>query len=171
MKLSEVLQDSEQSKKLRKILIRWHGDLQENRGERARLRREKSPLDVYTSNDFRRGIVSRLEREGFEFNESDLGRLAVPLGLISHIKTLENKDHFAKIFAKSDKGSADMKDVRFRKLLSIADEDYESLYIMLFRSIQLMGGKAGLKGLLEGGCYWNDYSRRRWAEKYYSVKR
>lgn len=171
MKLSEVLQDSAESKRLRKVLIQWHGYLQENRGERAGLRREKSPFDVYTSNDFRRGIVSRLAREGFDFDESDLGRLALPLGLIAHIKTLENKSHFAELFAKSDKGSADMKDVRFRKLLAVGDEELEDLYVMLLRMIRLMGGKAGLQGLLEGGCYWNDYFRRRWAEQYYSVKR
>ncbi|WP_415713904.1 type I-E CRISPR-associated protein Cse2/CasB, partial [Maridesulfovibrio sp.] len=129
------------------------------------------PFDVYTSNDFRRGIVSRLERKDFEFDEFDLERLALPLGLIAHIKTLDNTEHFAKLFAKSDKGSSDMKDVRFRKLLSIADGDLEALYLMLIRMIKLMGGKAGIQGLLEGGCYWNDYSRRRWAEEYYSVKR
>ncbi|WP_320171109.1 type I-E CRISPR-associated protein Cse2/CasB [Maridesulfovibrio sp.] len=171
MKLSDVLKDSEQSKRLRGILIQWHGELQENRAERAGLRREKNPLDVYVSNDFRRGIVSRLEQGGFDFDESDLERLAVPLGLISHIRNLENNNHFAELFAKSEKGSADMKDVRFRKLLSIADEEQDSLYIMLLRMIRLMGGKAGLIGLIEGGCYWNDYSRRRWAEAYYAVKR
>ena len=97
MKLSEVLQDSEQSKKFRKVLIQWHGNLQgKPRGERAGLRREKNPFDVYTSNDFRRGIVSRLERKDFEFDEFDLERLALPLGLIAHIKTLDNTEHFCK---------------------------------------------------------------------------
>ncbi|WP_319764149.1 type I-E CRISPR-associated protein Cse2/CasB [Maridesulfovibrio sp.] len=171
MKLSEVLQHSEESERLRKVLINWHKDLQENRGERARLRREKSPLDVYISEDFRRGIVNILYQENFEFNESDLGRLALPLGLISHIKILDDSAHFAMLFAKSDKGSAYMKDVRFRKMLSIAEGDQEALYVMMLRMIKLMGCKAGLKGLLEGGCYWNDYSRRRWAEQYYSVKK
>ena len=39
-----------------------------------------------------------------------------------------------------------MKDVRFRKLLSIADGDLEALYLMLIRMIKLMGGKGRYSG-------------------------
>ena len=88
-----------------------------------------------------------------DFDEPSLEKLAIPAGVLSHVKTLDSGTHFATMFARSDTGSANMKDVRFRKLLSIDDKDHDARYTMLLRMVRLMGDKAGLDGLVEGTCF------------------
>lgn len=173
MNLEDLLRDKdkESAKKLRSAIAEWHISLAENRGERAELRRAKSPLDIYISQAFRRGLVERLKSKGMEFGEPDLEKLSLMTGVLAHANNLDNKSPFAALFAKSEKGSVDMKDVRFRRLLSIPENDADGLYLMLIRLIGLMGGQASITGLLECSCFWNDFSRRKWAEAYYSVKR
>ena len=94
-----------------------------------------------------------------------------PWGVLSHVKSgrLVSQGHFAWLLAKSEKGDKEVRDVRFRRLLSINDYDRDALYLMLVRLVRYLDGTAELKSLVEGGYWWNEHTRRYWAYNYYSV--
>ncbi|WP_319778107.1 type I-E CRISPR-associated protein Cse2/CasB [Maridesulfovibrio sp.] len=171
LRLWDILKDNENSSLLYTHLIDWQNSLENNRGERAKLKRKKNPLEVYLSEDFRRGIVHTLVNNNFDFNESSLERLALPVGLLAHAKSVDSESSFATVFAKTARGSKDMMDVRFRKLLSISDTDHDAFYVTLIRLTRLADDKLGFKNFLWGTCFWNDMSRRIWAKQYYLVEK
>ncbi len=164
-----TLHDALNEPEFRRSLAAWLHGLEENRGARAELRRCKSHRDVYISRAFRRGLLPWLEKAGFDFGEAELERLALPVGVLAHAKTLTPETQFPRLLGKTDKGSEDMRDVRFRKLLSIADSDREGLYAMLVRLVRLLDGTAHVPSVIRAGAFWNDKIRRDWAEAYYSV--
>ncbi|KAB1442875.1 type I-E CRISPR-associated protein Cse2/CasB [Pseudodesulfovibrio senegalensis] len=141
----------------------WHG-LDKDRGQRAGLRRAKSRTEVYVSPAYRNGLVEKLAR--FELDEPDLERLALAAGVLAKARHLR-KGHFAAVFAREGKGSPDMRDVRFRKLLAVEDGEYDELYRMLVRFVDMCGGAASLGGLIRHTMYWNDQARMNWAREYY----
>lgn len=148
----------------------WHTGLKNDRGQRAELRRCKTLTDVFTSRAFWRGPVPMLRQAGFELDSRDWERLALPLGVLAWAETLDEKHtDFPVLLARDDKGSENVRDVRFRKLLSVGDNERDALYDMLRRLVRLLRGKADLRSLVEGAYYWNDQTRRWWAEKYYST--
>ncbi len=166
--MSKKLTNPKNRSALWSVLKRWQKSLEHNRGARAELRRAKSPLDVYVSTAFRRGLVPLLGKD-FELSEDELQSLALPVGVLAHARTLAKDIPFATLLAMTDKGSESMRDVRFRKLLSVGDDDHTGLYKMLIRLLKLADGKASLDGLVYGSMFWNEKTRYQWAEAYYSV--
>jgi CRISPR system Cascade subunit CasB len=142
----------------------WHSLGSSDRGQRAELRRARSRTEVYVSPAFRNGLVYKLER--FELAETDLERLALPAGVLAHGRKLRTS-HFGAVFAGEGKGSPDMRDVRFRKLLAVGDDEYDELYRMLVRLVRLTDGAASLNGLVRDTLRWNDRARLNWAKAYY----
>lgn len=135
-----------------------------DRGQRAELRRARSRTEIYVSPAFRNGLVDKLER--FELTEADLERLALPAGVLAHAARLSTA-HFGAVFAREGKGSPGMRDVRFRKMLAVGDDEYDDLYRMFVRLVRLTDGAASLNGLVRNTVYWNDKARLEWAKAYY----
>ncbi|WP_461211492.1 type I-E CRISPR-associated protein Cse2/CasB [Desulfocurvus sp. DL9XJH121] len=145
----------------------WHS-LEHDRGQRATLRRAKIPGEVFLNSAFWRGPVAALERKGFTFSLQDLERLALPLGLLAHAKSLADRDSLPRMLAQSGKGGEAVRDVRFRKLLAVGDEDRDGLYMMLIRLTRMLDGDVPLQSLVKGTFRWNDDTRRQWARQYYT---
>lgn len=142
----------------------WHSLGSSDRGQRAELRRARSRTEVYVSPAFRNGLVDKLAK--YELAENDLERLALPAGVLANARRL-GASHFGAVFAREGKGSPDMRDVRFRKLLAVGDDEYDELYRMLVRLVRLADGAASLNGLIRDTVYWNDKARLNWAKAYY----
>lgn len=160
MTLNEAVKDGE----FWKAVETWWGSLKEDRGQRAELCRARSRTDVFIAPAFRNGLVPRLAK--FELNEHDLERLALAAGVLANARKLR-KGHFATVFAREGKGSPDMRDVRFRKLLAIGDNEYDELYRMLVRFVRICDDTAALGGLIRNTMNWNDKARMEWAKQYY----
>ncbi len=150
------------------VLRQWWEGLEMDRGARAELRRAKSPAEIYVSRAFHRGLVAQLRHKGFEFSERLLERLALPAGALAHARKLSAETSFPRQLAAIPKASEEVRDTRFRKLLSVADSDRDELYRMILRLIRMLEGTVDLKSLTTGAVWWNDSTRRYWAEQYYT---
>lgn len=154
------------SEKFKTAVWQWWQTLDKDRGQRAELRRCSSWAEVYISAAYRDHLAAQMQAS-FALDEKDLACLALPAGVLAHARSLEKGLHFAKLFAQRGSGSPAMRDVRFRRLLAIADDKTDELFVMLVRLVWLMDDTAALPGLLEIGRFWNDQSRIRWAKEYY----
>jgi len=143
-------------------------ELEENRGNRAELRRAKTPTEVFVSAAYQRGFVRRLYAKGIVLDVHALQRLALPMGVLAHAKRLARGSHFARQLAQAGSGSQQVHDVRFRRLLAVQDRD--DLYLMLIRLLRYLGGEADPESLVKGGYWWNDNTRRQWAAYYYGAE-
>lgn len=162
MSLTEVLK----SEAFKGEVWRWWQSLEDDRGQRAELRRCCSPEEVYASSAYWDNLARRLG-EPFALDEIDLLHLALPVGVLARARVLESGTHFAALFAQRGQGSPAMRDVRFRQLLAIPDDRPDDLFTMLLRFVRLMDNAASLPGLLECGLFWNDTTRICWAKEYY----
>ena len=152
-----------------KALYAWWASLEHDRGQRAALRRAKTPDEVFIDAAFWRGPVAALRRADIDLADQDLERLALPLGVLVHARELTGKGHFATQLGRMDKGGQQVRDVRFRKLLAVDDQDREGLYRMLIRLTRILGGGVHPPSLITGGFAWNDNTRRQWARRYYAT--
>lgn len=147
-----------------KTVEAWWHSLEKDRGQRAELRRARNRTEAYVSPAYRNGLAEKLAE--FKLSEPDLERLALAAGVLANARTLY-KGHFAAVFAREGKGSPDMRDVRFRKLLAVGDDEYDELYGVLVRFVRMCDGKASLGGLIRDTRHWNDAARMQWATEYY----
>ncbi|MBE0448542.1 MAG: type I-E CRISPR-associated protein Cse2/CasB [Actinobacteria bacterium] len=143
-------------------LTDWWKQLDNNRGERALLRRCRSLADVVFSPAYHRlrWAVSR-------FGSVDDDRLALIAGLAARIKSNSEGISIARQMAtgKAD-GSAKVSGLRFRRLLKVRDQD--ELFTAMTRIIALLGGSVNLQSLTQSVYFWNDRTRKQWAFDYYS---
>lgn len=161
MNLRQVLNDDKFRTKVRS----WWSSLASDRGQRAQLCRCKTPMEIYISAAYRDGFVSKVS--GCGFSEDDLECLAFGAGLLAHARIWENRPLPA-VFAAYGKGSPGMRDVRFRKLLAIGENEPEELYTMLVRIIRQCENRGGSNLLFDVGIEWNQDVRNTWAKAYYS---
>ena len=180
MKVTAEMLKSEVYRKFKGDVRRWWQSLEDDRGQRAELRRCRTPTQVYVAPAYRDHFARILTETPFwlDGNEQEqaqeakdmewmLERLALPIGVLARARVLEHETHFAALFAQRGKGSPAMRDVRFRQLLAIPDGGFDALFTMLLRLVRLMDNVASLPGLLECGLFWNDTTRIRWAKEYY----
>jgi CRISPR system Cascade subunit CasB len=146
-----------------KILYDWWQGLDKNRGERARLRRCKNPLEVASVQVFFNPLF-KLEREGKVSSE----RLALVIGALSHVKTYQGGKPFPELMAepKTEGGSNyRVSELRFRRLLEIKDRD--ELYPAIIRMIKMVDSKANIYGLANDLYWWNERTKKEWAYRYF----
>lgn len=146
-------------------LRKWWASLDDNRGARARLRRAKTPDEVFISPDYQRGLLPLLKAAGIEMEPKDAARLARAAGVLAHVRTLLAEGHFARQLAPAESGQESVRDPRFKKLLATTDPD--DLFLMLRRLVAYLGGTAELRSLVTGASDWTDKTRRDWAIQYY----
>ncbi|MDP2211519.1 MAG: type I-E CRISPR-associated protein Cse2/CasB [Candidatus Aquicultor sp.] len=145
-----------------KALTDWWRELENNRGDRAVLRRCRSLTEVVFSPAYHRlrWAVSR-------FGSVDDNGLALIVGLAARIKSNSEGSSIAEQMAtgKSD-GSARVSGLRFRRLLKVQEKD--DLFTAMARIIALLGGTTNLQSLVQSVYFWNDRTRKQWAFDYYS---
>ncbi len=144
------------------ILHAWWKSLEDQKGERAALRRAPSPAEVVFFPAYHRlfAQVRPINREG----------LATVAGLASHLKedTGSSKSLPQQMATrKTGSDNAIVSGLRFRRLLAISDRDV--LYPMMIRIIRLLGKKANLLSLAESVYWWNESTWKNWAYDYYAT--
>ncbi len=148
--------------------IAWWKTLNEHRGDRAALRRCRTPAEVAFTPAFYR-LKAKVSPE------LDPEKLAAVAGILAHVDSLpetEKRETIAGVFARpADGGTAPrISDPRFRRLLRVADYDYTELYPMVTRLIRQLDRKvptSAVPSLIWGVYSWNQNTKRRWAEAYY----
>ncbi|MGE4535665.1 MAG: type I-E CRISPR-associated protein Cse2/CasB [Desulfovibrio sp.] len=166
MELRSLLYGStEQSAAFWATLRRWWDGLDRNRGARARLRRAKTPDEVFVSPDYQRGLLALLASSGIALDAYDAQRLAIGIGVLVHVKTALPEGHFARQLTPADESQESVRDPRFRKLLATTAPD--DLFLMLRRLADYLGGTAEIRSLVTGASDWTDKTRRAWAVEYY----
>lgn len=139
----------------------WHQDLDKNRGDRAALRRCRTPLEVAFLPAFYR-LAAAMQACG----RVDLDRLALVAGVLARVDPGDQgTDRFAQQLAADTGGRALVSDLRFRRLL--AEDDPERLYGLMIRLVRHLDGHAEMASLAEGLYWWNQKTKKRWAQDYY----
>jgi CRISPR system Cascade subunit CasB len=139
----------------------WHA-LNENRGDRAELRRCATLAEVAFTPAYH-----RLRLAVGKFGAPHADGLALVAGLAVRVKNDIADCAFAEQMAtgKSD-GSARVSGLRFRRLLKAKES--EELFTAMGRVVALLGGSVNLQSLAKSVYFWNDRTRKQWAFEYYS---
>ncbi len=142
--------------------IAWWQSLDDNRGDRAELRRCGTLAEVAFNPSYHR-LRQTVCRYGAVRDDG----LALIVGLAARVKSNTAAHTIAEQMAtgKTD-GSARVSGLRFRRLLKAKGQ--EELFISLGRVIALLGGGVNLQSLAQSGYFWNDITRKQWAFDYYS---
>jgi CRISPR system Cascade subunit CasB len=145
------------------VVMKWWGELEEHRGDRAELRRCRSPAEVV--------FVPAFYRLKAMMPESmNTMHLAAVAGILSHVEAhLDGTARTAELFAHpKERGSTPrVSELRFRRLLRVPDYSYDELYPMMTRLLRQIDRKAHLPSLIPAIYWWNSLTKRRWAESYY----
>lgn len=166
-------------------LFAWQSQLEEQRGQRAELRRAQAIIQVMLTEAFQTGFLPVIEESGFEVARSwQLEPLAMTAGLLASVKfgarTEGPELPFAQRMAMSGKqgvkGAAVHK-LRFRRLLAIDGARKDELYRALIRMIRMTDGfsapapfgRPKLADLVKAAFVWNEQLRRNWALDYYRI--
>ena len=173
----------------------WHTRLDENRGDRARLRRAERAEDVLLTDAFYRFLQTM--PHGWR-DESRIFSAAAVAGLLSHVrenhqppsrKQQDKKDKEAKRVAASfaeqlgtpveGQKRPYMSELRFQQLLKSRTTD--EFYRNVRRAVQLLGGRVNILSLANDIIQWHkEFDRQidrrpskrlavRWATDYFSV--
>jgi CRISPR system Cascade subunit CasB len=176
-----------------KTLQHWHRWLDNNRGDRARLRRAERPEDVLLTSAFF-NFLNHMPDNWRE--EKPIFTSAAVAGLLSHVKTdsqivsrgyqpkdkkkAKNMTSFAEQLATPAKGKkAPMSELRFQQLQKSRTTD--DFYRRVVRAIRLLDGKVNILSLANDIIHWHgEFNRQldreptkrlavRWATDYYTV--
>lgn len=140
----------------------WWEEIKVHRGDRAELRRCRTPAEV--------AFVPAYYRLKAALPTWDREKLAVIAGTLAHVETNAENIKIAEQFARPRDGgtTARVSEARFRRLLRVEDDDYAELFSMMKRLILMVDRKANIPSLVWGLYRWNPRTKRAWAEAYYT---
>lgn len=160
-----------------KNLLAWWYWLDENRGDRAVLRRAETAEDILLTPAFNKFLhfMPNSWRKGHRLFDS-----AMVAGLLGRVKENNPKIPFARALATPRHGGskAAMSELRFQQLQKSRDPD--EFFRRLTRAIALLGGSVNLISLADGILHWlREYRQSvekeptkrlavRWATDYYT---
>lgn len=161
----------------RKNLIAWWHWLDDNRGERAVLRRADTAEDILLTSAFAHFLQQMPDSWGQNYRIFDSAMVA---GLLARVKTAESNTPFAQALAtpKQSGSKAAMSELRFQQLQKSHDPD--AFFRRMTRAIALLGGAVHLLSLADGTLHWLQEHRHsvdreptkrlavRWATDYYT---
>ena len=156
-------------------LVWWEQARAHYGGELAELRRCHTPAEVRLLKGFHR-LLQYAARVGLLWNgmegwkrENREARLAVAAGVLAHVRDHAAERPFAEQMAtpSPQQKRARVSSLRFRRLLQI--DDRRDLFRTLIRAIYHLGRTADVPSLAGGAYFWNERTRRRWAEGYYTT--
>lgn len=161
------------------ILRAWWKGLEDDKGERAALRRAANLTSVMLSPAFHR-LLNDLRRAGFGISDNRYPKLAVIVGLAARIRDEGSRGEDGESLAtsmgtpKMSGGKAVVSELRMRRLL--ACDDIEELYTLLRRALALLDNRANLGDLAATVWNWMPMddnnpkdSRRQMAFDYYEA--
>jgi len=158
------------------IIRQWWRSLQgkneergvNRRGQRAGLRRCKTPLEAAFQDGFhelRHQLTRGTSQPWVEARGNQLQTLAV---LLAHVR--EHTDQsMAKTLAGGQDGKGGLSKLRFRRLISHQDVD-QGFFESMLRSLKLVKGCVNVDQLTDAVIFWNEKKRREWAYEFYTVK-
>lgn len=156
------------------ILRAWRKGLEDDKGERAALRRAANLTGVMLSPAFHR-LLNDLRRAGYGISESRYPKLAAIAGLAARVRNDDGKKLATSMGTpRSSGGKAAVSELRMRRVL--ACNDIEELYMLLRRALALLDNHASLTDI--AATLWNwapmdekrpDDPRRQMAYDYYAV--
>lgn len=156
------------------VLRAWWKGLEDDKGERAALRRAASLTEVMLSPAFHR-LLNELRRAGFGISDSRYPKLAATAGLAARIRGEDGAGMAASMGTPKSGGSkAVVSELRMRRIL--ACNDIEELYMLLRRALALLDNRSNLADLAATVWNWvpmdekrpND-PRRQMAYDYYAA--
>ncbi|HQO57806.1 MAG TPA: type I-E CRISPR-associated protein Cse2/CasB [Candidatus Omnitrophota bacterium] len=139
-----------------KILFEWWEELDNQRGDRARLRRARNPDEVVFIPVYHQ-LYHRLRLK-------DREALACVAGLCAHVKENNSGTTLAEQMAEGDK-KAKVSGLRFRRLLKI--DEREEMYNFMRRILHLLGNTVDIYSLAKTVYWWNQKTKKELAYKYY----
>ena len=166
----------------RECLISWWQQLQDNRGERAQLRRADSPNNALLTPAFAQFLR---QMPGYWGVDSGAGILlsdaALVATILAHVKEHVEDRSFAKALGipKEVGGKAVMSELRFQQLQKSRTED--EFFLRMCRALALLDGKVNITSLADNILHWlceyrfapaNRPQNRlavKWASDYYSA--
>lgn len=149
---------------LGQALHQWFDELQDQRGDRAALRRCHRPVEVLFVPAYH-DLFLRL-REHDDIQPERLPQIAA---LLAHVKQHKGRGSFAQQMATPDIGESKppVSELRFRRLLQSSSKD--ELFADLRRTLALLDRKANIHSLANDVYFWGDRVRRDWAYDYFGV--
>jgi CRISPR system Cascade subunit CasB len=157
---TSYLRFDKDSSELQAILAWWRS-LDDNRGDRAELRRCGTLAEVVFTPAYHR-LRQAVCRYGAVHDEG----LAVLAGLAAKVKNNATDNTVAEQMATGKGDSARVSGLRFRRLLKVKDQ--EELFTAFGRVIALLDGSVNLQSMAQSVYFWNDRTRKQWAFDYYS---
>lgn len=145
----------------RGVLLAWWRSLDKDRGDRAALRRCRTPDSVVMIPAFHR-LVTDLRRLDIAVRTDGLARVA---GLTAHVKEHGEVRRIARQMAERHGDRPRVSELRFRRLLAFTEGD--DLYPAMRRTVRLLDGSVNLTDMAQSVYWWNDRTRKEWAYDYY----
>ncbi len=168
----------------RKALIAWHQWLDDNRGDRALLRRASAPDDVLLTPAFAH-FLKLMPSEWIEEKKTPLSDAVLVAAAVARVKQHDaSSSSFARALAtpaREGSGKAALSELRFRQLQK--SRTPEEFFRHVRRAIDLLGGRVNVNSLAEDILLWLKESRYgsaskpqdrlavRWASDYYQYMR
>ena len=134
----------------------WHVGLDDNRGDRARLRRAESPEDILLTDAFFHFLAKMPEMFPQKLpQDQKLYVSAAIAGLLSQVKKGDAPFNFAKQLATpmKDKSKAPMSELRFQQLQKSPTTD--DFYRRIIRAVKLLGGNVNILSLANDSIHWH----------------
>lgn len=128
------------------VLNKWWKNLNENRGDRALLRRAQLPDDVLLTPVFARFVKMMPNLESGENVSTSLSDYAMVVAVLARVKKNNNKLSFAESL-----GGA-MSELRFQQLQKSRTE--EEFFIRICRAVNLLKGEANVIALADDILNW-----------------
>lgn len=141
-------------------LLAWWRGLEQNRGDRAELRRCADLLQVMQTEAFH-SARRRLIAAGMSESDSRNPRLAAIIALAAHVKAT-SEESLPVAFSSGDRPA--VSPLRFRQILEATDDD--ELFTRLRRVLPLIEGRVNLPALAANVWTWGDAVRKRWVYVY-----
>ncbi|MDT8321692.1 MAG: type I-E CRISPR-associated protein Cse2/CasB [Xanthomonadales bacterium] len=146
------------------VLLDWWKKLEDNRGDRAALRRAASIEQVMFNPAFHR-LWRGLKGTSWKRAE----RVALIAALAARVREHRSERTFAAQLGTSPRGreKAALSGLRFRRLLQIREPD--ELLQGCSRAIAMCGNSVNLLNLAKSVYWWSDRDRKDWAFDYYDA--
>ncbi|MDP0562630.1 MAG: type I-E CRISPR-associated protein Cse2/CasB [Candidatus Endonucleobacter sp. (ex Gigantidas childressi)] len=169
------------SETLTRLLAWWHW-LDDNRGDRAELRRAESPEDILLTPAFSH-FLQQMPEDWDDSKKIQIQDAAMVAAVLARVKTAESnkKTTFATALAKpkEKRGKAAMSELRFQQLQKSRTPD--DFFRRVCRAVALLNGKANIACLADDVLHWlqehrygpaskaQDRLAVRWASDYYAA--
>jgi CRISPR system Cascade subunit CasB len=164
MEHAETPETEQEPPREHQVLLDWWNELEDQRGDRAELRRAASIEQVFFNPAFHR-LWRGLKDTRWRREE----RVALIAALAARVREHRPDKTFAAQLGTPPKGreKAALSGLRFRRLLQAKEPD--ELLQGCSRAIAMCGNSVNLLSLAQSVYWWSDRDRKDWAFDYYDA--